>query len=66
MTENNHSTVKTVSIHQSKIDVVKFDGTNNFDMWRCEVMDALNAQNLKDTLLCKRNQRRLQRKIEKR
>ena len=33
-----------------KIDVVKFDGTNNFELWRCKVMDALNAHNLKDTL----------------
>ena len=33
-----------------KIDVVEFDGTNNFGLWRCEVMDALNAQNLEDTL----------------
>jgi len=43
--------VKTVNIHQSKIDVVKFDGTKNFGMWRCKEMDALNALNLKDTLL---------------
>ena len=26
----NHSTVKNVNIHQSKIDVVKFDGMNNW------------------------------------
>ena len=32
------------------IDVAKFDGTNNFSLWRCEVLDALNAQNLEDTL----------------
>ena len=48
MAKVNQSTVKTVNIHQSKINVMKFDGTNNFDVWRCEVMDALN---LKDTLL---------------
>ena len=30
--------------------MVKFDGTNNFGMWRCEVMDALNTQDLEDTL----------------
>jgi len=40
ITEVNQSTVKIVNIHQSRIDVVKFDGTSNFDMWRCEVMDA--------------------------
>ena len=33
------------------IEVVKFNGTNNFGMWRCEVMDALNASNLEDTFL---------------
>ena len=34
-----------------KINMVKVDGMNNFDMWRCEVIDALNGQNLEDTLL---------------
>ena len=44
-------TIQSVNIHHSsKIDVVKFDGTGNFGMWRCEVLDALNAQNLEDTL----------------
>ena len=33
-----------------RIDVVKFNGTNNFGMWRYEVIDALNASNLEDTL----------------
>jgi len=37
--------------HQSKIEVVKFDGTNNFEMWRYEVMNALTTSNLKDALL---------------
>jgi len=32
-----------------KIDVVNFDGTNNFSLWICEILDALNAQNLEDT-----------------
>ena len=36
-----------------KIDVVKFDDTNNFEMWRCEVMDALTTSNLEDTLQLK-------------
>ena len=31
--------------------MVKLDGRNNFGMWRCEVMDALTASNLEDTLL---------------
>jgi len=33
-----------------KINVAKFDGTNNFEMWRCEVMAALTASNLEDAL----------------
>ena len=44
------TSVRTMNPH-SRIDVVKFNGTNNFGMWRCEVMDALNASNLEDTLL---------------
>ena len=44
------TSVKTMDSHP-RIDVVKFNGTNNFGMWRCEVMDALNASNLEDTLL---------------
>jgi len=47
----NQSVVKIVNIHQSKINMVKFDSMNNFGMWRCEVMDVLNVQNLEDTLL---------------
>jgi len=43
--------VKFMNLHPLRIDVVKFDGKNNFDMWRCEVMDALTASNLEDTLL---------------
>ena len=39
MAEANLFTVKTVNIHQSKIDVEKFDDMDNFDMWRCEMMD---------------------------
>ena len=33
-----------------RIDEVKFNDTNNFGIWRCEVMDALTASNLEDTL----------------
>ena len=36
--------------HCMKIDMIKFDGANNFRLWRCNVLDALNAQNLKDAL----------------
>ena len=42
------TSVKTMNPHP-RIDVVKFNDTNNFGMWRCEVMDALNASNLEDT-----------------
>ena len=45
-------TVKSVNPHPMKIDVVKFNG-KNFDMWRCEVMDALTTSNLEDTLYLK-------------
>ena len=36
--------------HHTKIDVVKFQGTNNFELWSCKMLDALNAQNLDDAL----------------
>jgi len=52
MAEVNQLMMKIVNIHHSKKDVVKFDGTNNFGIWRCEVMDALTASNLEDSLLC--------------
>jgi len=49
--ESGSFVVKNIqNVHHMKIDVVKFDGTNNFGLWRCEALDALNAQNLKDTL----------------
>ena len=38
------------NVHHMKIDVVKFDSKNNFESQRCEVLDALNVQNLEDTL----------------
>ena len=38
------------NIHHLKIDVVKFDGTNNFELRRCEVLNVLNKQNLEDSL----------------
>jgi len=42
--------VKSVNPHPLRIDVVKFDGKNNFGVWRCEMMDALTTSNLEDTL----------------
>jgi len=62
----NQATVKTVNIPQSKIDVVKFDGTNNLRMWRCKLMNALNTPNLKESLNCKRIQRIFQKRIGRR
>ena len=50
MAGESQSTVKSVNPHSMKIDVVKFDGTNNFGIWRYEVMDALTISNLEDTL----------------
>ena len=44
------SSVKIMNPHPLKIDVVKFDGKNNFGMWGCEVMDALTTSNFEDTL----------------
>jgi len=46
-----------------KIDVVEFDGTNNFGLWRCEVMDALNAHNLEDTLKLRERQAKVDEKV---
>jgi len=53
MDRESQSTGKSVNPHPMKIDVVKFDGTNNFGMWRCEVMDTLTTSNLEDTLRLK-------------
>ena len=47
MAGDSTSTVKSVNPQPLRIDVVKFDGKNNFGMWRCEVMDALTVQILK-------------------
>ena len=66
MIEVNQFTMKTVNIHQSKIDMVKFDVTNNFGMLRCEMIDALNAQNLEDTLKLQEKLEDIPEKIERR
>ena len=50
MVGDSTSTVKFMNSYPLKIDVVKFDGKNNFGVWRCEVMDALTVSNLEDTL----------------
>jgi len=28
------------NVHHMKIDVVKFDDTNNFELWICEIMNG--------------------------
>ena len=33
-------------VTNTKFDVEKFDGTNNFGMWQCEVQDILFQQKL--------------------
>jgi len=48
-----------------KIDVVKFDETNNFGLWKCKVLDALNAQNLKDALELKEKPTEMNKKVWK-
>jgi len=50
MTGDCTSTMRFVNPHPLRIDMVKFDGKNNFDMWRCKVMDVLTTSNLEDTL----------------
>ena len=50
MAGDSSSIVRTVNPHPLKTDVVKFDGKNNFGIWRCEVMEVLTTSNLKDTL----------------
>ena len=35
-----------MTVSNSKFEVEKFDGTNNFSMWQCEVMDILIQQEL--------------------
>ena len=47
------SMMRFLNPHLMKIDVVKFDDTNNFGLWRCEVMDALTTSNLEDILRLK-------------
>ena len=48
--EDSQSSVIFVSHLPTKIDIVKFDSTNNYGKWRCEMMDALMTSNLEDSL----------------
>ncbi|CAN6693835.1 unnamed protein product [Malus baccata var. baccata] len=38
------------TVQNAKFEVEKFDGTNNFGMWQCEVKDVLAQQHLLTTL----------------
>ena len=38
------------TVSNAKFEVEKFDGTNNFGMWQCEVLDVLVQQDLDITL----------------
>ena len=49
MAGDSTSMVKIMNPHPLKIDVVEFDDKKNFEMWRCEVMDALTTSNVEDT-----------------
>jgi len=59
MAGDSQSSVKFVCHLPTKIDVMKFDVTNKFKMQRCEVMDALMASNLEDSLSMDKSQRRI-------
>ncbi|KAJ8645844.1 hypothetical protein MRB53_007592 [Persea americana] len=43
------SSAKT-TISNAKFEVEKFDGTNNFGMWQCEIRDVLSQQELEIAL----------------
>jgi len=64
--ESSSFVVKNIqNYHHTKINVVKFDSTNNFRLWRCEMLDALNAQNLKDILELQERPKRWRRRFER-
>ncbi|KAG2669750.1 hypothetical protein I3760_14G048100 [Carya illinoinensis] len=48
--ENASSSERRSTVSNAKFEVEKFDGTSNFGMWQCEVMDILIQQELDITL----------------
>ncbi|KAG2663573.1 hypothetical protein I3760_16G037700 [Carya illinoinensis] len=44
--EHASSSGRRSTVSNAKFEVEKFDGTNNFGMWQCEVMDVLIQQEL--------------------
>jgi len=66
MAGESQTTVKSMNPHPMKIDVVKFDGMNNFRMWWYEVMMHWRHQTLKSLYDWKKSRRRLLKRIETR
>ena len=48
--ESHASSLAKMTVQNAKFEVGKFDGTNNFGMWQCEVKDVLAQQDLDLTL----------------
>ena len=48
MAESSQPTDHKCSLSEDRCGEV--DGMDNFDIWRCEVMDALTSSNLEDAL----------------
>ncbi|KAG2727038.1 hypothetical protein I3760_01G142100 [Carya illinoinensis] len=44
--ENASSSGCRSTVSNAKFEIEKFDGTNNFGMWQCEVMDVFIQQEL--------------------
>ena len=51
--ESSKSMASTIQVgfENTKISVVKYDGKINFGLWMSDVQDALNAQNLEETIM---------------
>ena len=51
--ESSKSMASTIQVgfQNTKISVVKYDGKINFGLWMSDVQDALNAQNLEETIM---------------
>ncbi|KAG2664937.1 hypothetical protein I3760_16G105900 [Carya illinoinensis] len=43
---NASSSTHWFTVSNAKFEVEKFDGTSNFNMWQCEIMDVLIQQEL--------------------
>ena len=45
-TSSKSASVARTTVSNAKFEVEKFNGSNNFGMWQCEVMDVLIQQEL--------------------